>query len=81
MLSSEGSLTFQRKFGTKLQEAISMDFNINGDLFSGLYPLDDLCMLDAYTVARLLSIQNMFKSPATSIITSNDAQENVPDEE
>jgi hypothetical protein len=40
MLSSEGSLTFQRKFGTKLQEAISMDFNIavNGDLFSGLHP-------------------------------------------
>ena len=41
---------------------------------------DDLCMLDAYTVARLLSVKNMFKSPATPIITSNDAQENVPDE-
>jgi hypothetical protein len=40
---------------------------------------DDL--LDAYTVAKHLSIKNMFKSPATPIITSNDAQENVPDEE
>jgi hypothetical protein len=40
VLSSEGSLTFQQKFGTKLQEAISMNFNIvvNGDLFSGLCP-------------------------------------------
>ena len=53
MLSSEGSLTSQQKFGTKLQEGISMDFNIeiNGHLVDSaqirpkikycLFPLSD----------------------------------------
>lgn len=39
-LSSEGSFDFQRKFGTTLWEAISVEFNIvvNGDLIGGLNP-------------------------------------------
>jgi hypothetical protein len=39
-LSSEVSLDFQRKFGMKLQDAITVEFNIvvYGDLFSGLTP-------------------------------------------
>ena len=39
-LSSEGSFDFQRKFGTTLWEAVSVEFNIvvNGDLIGGLNP-------------------------------------------